>query len=159
VAELAATKIVLPGGRKVRLSTSSAPSPILRGAAHLHAARTASAVVAFADLPRRRARATCASRPWRAPRSTSCAPPIPASPSQLIDNTVELYTVGNYTSAMTTLLEGALARRLVVFLFLRDWRATVIAAVALPLSIIPTFWAMDMLGFSLNLVSLLAITS
>ena len=47
---------------------------------------------------------------------------------------------------------------IVVFIFLRDWRATLIAAIALPLSIIPTFWAMDMLGFSLNLVSLLAIT-
>ena len=47
---------------------------------------------------------------------------------------------------------------LVVFLFLRDWRATLISAIALPLSVIPTFWAMDALGFSLNLVSLLAIT-
>ncbi len=45
-----------------------------------------------------------------------------------------------------------------VLVFLKDWRATLIAAVALPLSIIPTFWVMDSLGFSLNLVSLLAIT-
>jgi multidrug efflux pump subunit AcrB len=46
----------------------------------------------------------------------------------------------------------------VVFLFLRDIRATIIAAVSLPLSIFPAFWAMDILGFSLNLVSFLAIT-
>ncbi len=45
-----------------------------------------------------------------------------------------------------------------MFVFLRDLRATVIAAVALPLSIIPTFWAMSAMDFSLNLVSLLAIT-
>ena len=45
-----------------------------------------------------------------------------------------------------------------MFLFLRDLRATIIAAVSLPLSIFPAFWVMDLLGFSLNLVSLLAIT-
>jgi multidrug efflux pump subunit AcrB len=59
---------------------------------------------------------------------------------------------------MLTLIEGAALAVLVVFIFLRDMRATIISAVALPLSIIPTFWAMDMMGFSLNLVSLLAIT-
>jgi len=41
---------------------------------------------------------------------------------------------------------------------LRDFRATVIAAISLPLSIFPAFWVMDILGFSLNLVSFLAIT-
>ena len=69
------------------------------------------------------------------------------------------YTLGTYHSAMKTLIEGAiLADRSWCFIFLRDWRATLIAAIALPLSIIPTFWAIDVLGFSLNLVSLLAIT-
>ena len=56
------------------------------------------------------------------------------------------------------LLEGAALAVLVVFIFLRDWRATLIAAIALPLSVLPTFWAMQLMGFSLNLVSLLAIT-
>ena len=75
----------------------------------------------------------------------------------LIDTSVD-YTLGNYHSAMETLIEGALLSVLVVFLFLRDWRATLITAVALPLSVFPTFWVMNVLGFSLNLVSLLAIT-
>ncbi|ODT12906.1 MAG: ABC transporter permease, partial [Kaistia sp. SCN 65-12] len=75
----------------------------------------------------------------------------------IIDNTVH-YTYGNYESAMDTLYEGAILAILVVLLFLRDWRATLVAAVALPLSAIPTFWALSMLGFSLNLVSLLGIT-
>lgn len=75
----------------------------------------------------------------------------------LIDNTVS-YTKGVYVSTMKTLIEGAILAVLVVFVFLRDMRATVIAAIALPLSVIPTFWAMSMFGFSLNLVSLLAIT-
>ncbi len=68
------------------------------------------------------------------------------------------FTQGNYDAAIDTLLEGALLSVIVVFLFLRNWRATLISAVALPLSAIPTFWVMDMLGFSLNLVSFLALT-
>ena len=59
---------------------------------------------------------------------------------------------------MKTLIEGALLAIIVVLIFLRDWRATLIAAIALPLSVLPTFWVMELLGFSLNLVSLLAIT-
>ena len=76
---------------------------------------------------------------------------------RLVDDNVS-YTEGNYRSAMSTLLEGAALSVVVVFLFLRDWRATLIAAVALPLSIVPTFFAIDLLGFSLNILSLLAIT-
>jgi len=75
----------------------------------------------------------------------------------LVDDNVS-YTAGNYHSAMHTLLEGAVLSIVVVFLFLRDWRATLVAAVALPLSIIPAFFALDLLGFSLNILSLLAIT-
>ena len=74
-----------------------------------------------------------------------------------VDNSVD-YTEGNYDSAMETLLEGAGLSVLVVLIFLRDIRATLVSAIALPLSIIPAFWAIDMMGFSLNLVSLLGIT-
>jgi len=74
-----------------------------------------------------------------------------------IDDAVA-YTKGNYLAAMETLIEGAVLAVLVVLLFLRDLRATLICAVALPLAAIPTFWAMSMMGFSLNLVSLLGIT-
>lgn len=63
----------------------------------------------------------------------------------------------SYDSSMTMLWEGALLAVIVVWWFLRDIRATFIAAVALPLSIIPTFAAMQWLGFSLNLVTLLAL--
>jgi hydrophobe/amphiphile efflux-1 (HAE1) family protein len=74
-----------------------------------------------------------------------------------VDDTV-FYTYGNYEAALHTLLEGALLAVLVVLLFLRNWRATLIAAMALPLSAVPTFYVMELLGFSLNLVSFLAIT-
>jgi multidrug efflux pump subunit AcrB len=76
---------------------------------------------------------------------------------QLIDTSVD-FTKGNYDAAISTLFEGAALAVLIVFIFLRDLRATIIAAVSLPLSIFPAFWVMDLLGFSLNLVSFLAIT-
>jgi multidrug efflux pump subunit AcrB len=76
---------------------------------------------------------------------------------KLIDTSVE-FTKGNYEAAISTLFEGAILAVVVVLLFLRDIRATIIAAISLPLSIFPAFWAMDILGFSLNLVSFLAIT-
>src|SRR6187455_2607801 len=76
---------------------------------------------------------------------------------KLIDTSVD-FTKGNYEAAISTLFEGAILAVIVVMLFLRDIRATIIVAVSLPLSIFPAFWAMDMLGFSLNLVSFLAIT-
>jgi multidrug efflux pump subunit AcrB len=75
----------------------------------------------------------------------------------MVDDTV-FYTYGNYKAAIHTLIEGSILAVLVVFAFLRNWRATLISAVALPLSAIPTFWVMDLLGFSLNLVSFLALT-
>ncbi|MBP1861275.1 efflux RND transporter permease subunit [Rhizobium herbae] len=75
----------------------------------------------------------------------------------MVDDAV-YFTYGNYEAALHTLLEGSILAVIVVLLFLRNWRATFIAAVALPLSAIPTFWIMDLMGFSLNLVSFLALT-
>jgi len=71
-------------------------------------------------------------------------------------NTVK-YTKSQYASSMQALIEGAVLAVVVVFLFLRDWRATFISAVAIPLSAIPTFFFMDLLGFNLNFLSLLAL--
>ncbi|XUY26138.1 efflux RND transporter permease subunit [Agrobacterium sp. rho-8.1] len=76
---------------------------------------------------------------------------------EMVDDSV-YFTYGNYEAALNTLVEGSILAVIVVLLFLRNWRATLIAAVALPLSAIPTFWVMDVLGFSLNLVSFLALT-
>ena len=63
-----------------------------------------------------------------------------------------------YDGSMHLLYEGALLAVLVVWLFLRDWRATFVSAVALPLSVIPAFIGMHWLGFSLNVISLLALS-
>ena len=56
------------------------------------------------------------------------------------------------------MIEGAVLAVLVVFLFLRDWRATFISALAIPLSAIPSFWFMELLGFDLNQMTLLALS-
>lgn len=68
------------------------------------------------------------------------------------------YTEDSYKESMKTLLEGALLTVLVVFVFLRSWRATVVAAIALPLSIFPTFVVMQLLDYTLNSITLLALT-
>jgi multidrug efflux pump subunit AcrB len=59
---------------------------------------------------------------------------------------------------MLMLFEGAALAILVVWLFLRDWRATVISASALPLAVIPTFLGLYLMGYTLNILTLLALT-
>ncbi|MEI9965008.1 MAG: efflux RND transporter permease subunit [Caulobacteraceae bacterium] len=70
-----------------------------------------------------------------------------------VDNTRQ-----NFAATEHTLLEGMVLAAIVVFLFLRDWRATLITAVAMPVSLIPTFASMVLFGFSLNTITLLALT-
>jgi multidrug efflux pump subunit AcrB len=67
-------------------------------------------------------------------------------------------TEAQYDTAMRALYEGGLLTLIVVWLFLRDARSTWVAAVALPLSIIPTFLVMHLVGYTLNTVTLLALT-
>ena len=64
----------------------------------------------------------------------------------------------SFEGSMILLLEGAILAVIVVFLFLRDWRATFVSATALPLSLIPAFIGMSYLGFSLNTVTLLSMS-
>ncbi|PVX28027.1 efflux RND transporter permease subunit [Sphingomonas pokkalii] len=73
-------------------------------------------------------------------------------------NNQSKYALEQYHTAMEAMIEGAVLAVVVVFLFLRDWRATVISALAIPLSAIPSFWFMDMLGFTLNQMTLLALS-
>ena len=66
--------------------------------------------------------------------------------------------IDNYEGSLALLYEGAVLAVLVVWFFLRDWRATLVATVALPLSAIPAFIGMWWLGFSLNGVTLLSLS-
>jgi multidrug efflux pump subunit AcrB len=63
-----------------------------------------------------------------------------------------------FDASMTMLYEGAILAVIVVWLFLRNWRSTLVSAVALPLSAIPAFIGMAYLGFSINTVTLLALS-
>jgi multidrug efflux pump subunit AcrB len=74
-----------------------------------------------------------------------------------VANTVDL-SQSEYDAAMRMLYEGTILAVIVVWLFLRDWRATIVSAVALPLSIIPTFIVLSILGYTLNVLTLLALT-
>ena len=67
-------------------------------------------------------------------------------------------TRANYEATLHVLIEGMILAAIVVFLFLRNWRATAIAAIAMPLSLIPTFTAIQLMGFSLNSITLLSLT-
>ncbi len=64
----------------------------------------------------------------------------------------------NFDGSMSLMYEGAILAVLVVWLFLRDWRATLISATALPLSMIPAFAAMHLMGFTVNIVTLLSMS-
>ncbi|WP_341234073.1 efflux RND transporter permease subunit [uncultured Sulfitobacter sp.] len=155
VAQLAATPITTSPGRTVRLddlgtvfdgSTETTSFAMLDG----------QPVVAF-GIFRSTGASDLTAGDNAKERLAELGEEYPNASFSLIDDATT-YTEGNYHSAMDTLYEGAALAIIVVFLFLRNWRATIITAVALPLSIIPTFMVMQYLGFSLNTVSLLGIT-
>ncbi|AXH63254.1 MULTISPECIES: efflux RND transporter permease subunit [Providencia] len=75
----------------------------------------------------------------------------------LVSSTVK-YTESSFTLTIQTLLEGAFLTIVIVFFFLKSWRATLVAAVALPLSILPTFFILMLFDYSLNSITLLALT-
>ncbi len=153
--DLAATPITLGGGGAVRLDDLGR---VFEGAADAatFAMFNGQPVVAFGVF-----RATGASDLTAGDnakeRIADLSAAYPNATFTLIDDATT-YTNSTYHSAMETLYEGAALAVIVVFLFLKNWRATIITAVALPLSIIPTFIVMQYLGFSLNTVSLLGIT-
>ena len=155
IADLAALPIALPGGRKVRLDELGT---VTDGAAE---PRTFTRlfdepIVAF-GVTRAKGASDVTVDEKVAARLAQIQAAHPEIKFSKVDTQVD-NELGSYHSTMETLIEGALLAVVVVFIFLRDLRATIVTAIAMPLSIIPTFWMMDAIGFSLNLVSLLAIT-
>lgn len=155
IADLAATPITLSGGGSVRLDDLGTVSDGAEDAASF-AMFNGQPVVAFGVFRATGASDLTAGDNAKA-RIAELAKAYPNTTFALIDDATR-YTESTYHAAMETLYEGAALAIIVVFLFLKNWRATLITAVALPLSIIPTFIVMQMLGFSLNTVSLLGIT-
>ena len=155
VSDLAATQIALPGDRKVRLDQLGTVSDSFEEP-RTFATLDGQPVVAFAISRSKGASETVVAKLVEA-KLAEMHQRYPNVAVKLIDSSV-VHTEQAYHSTMKTLIEGAILAVLVVFIFLRDIRATLIAAIALPLSIIPTFWFLETAGFSLNLISLLAIT-
>jgi hydrophobe/amphiphile efflux-1 (HAE1) family protein len=155
IADLGATRIALPTGGEVRLDDLGLVADTI--AEPRTFARFNGAPVVGVSILRAKGASDVVVADAVAAKIEAIKAANPEIELKLIDSSVT-YTLGNYDAAMHTLYEGAILAVIVVFLFLRDFRATIIAAVTLPLSIFPAFWVMDVLGFSLNVVSLLAIT-
>jgi hydrophobe/amphiphile efflux-1 (HAE1) family protein len=81
----------------------------------------------------------------------------PAVHLTVIFSTV-VHTLQTYHSALSALVEGSVLAVMVVWFFLRNWRATMIAALAIPLSAVPTFAFMQWMGFTLNQITLLGLS-
>jgi hydrophobe/amphiphile efflux-1 (HAE1) family protein len=155
VEELANRTIVLPGGRKTRLKEIAM---VTDGAAEARSfARLDGKPVVTFGVYRAKGFSDVAVAEAVTTRLQGLAKEQPELSVSEIDSTVR-YTRTDYRATMQTLTEGAILAVVVVLIFLRDFRATAISVLAIPLSILPTFWVMDILGFSLNAVSLLAIT-
>ena len=148
------TQIALPGGRFVKLADLGEVKDSNSRAAldrkderppgrHLHVQRAkgSSEVTAYDDG----LEGAAASSRRRIRRSAS---PRSSTPSTTPRRSI--------TSAMEGLIEGAILAVLVVLLFLRDIRATPISALAIPLSAIPAFWFMSLMGITLNFMSTMA---
>jgi multidrug efflux pump subunit AcrB len=153
--ELEDFAIALPDGRSVRLGTLARISDAAADPTQV-ALLDGRPVVAF-SISRTRGSSELKVAEGVDAALAQLAKATPGVKFQLVTSTVG-ETERSYHSSMEMLVEGALLALAVVWLFLRDWRATWISAVALPLSIIPTFAVMYWLGFSLNMITLLALS-
>lgn len=153
--ELGALQIALADGRRVRLDQVATVSDTIaerRSAALLNGAP----VVGFEIVRARAAGETAVAEGVRAEIEALKAahPDVEVVEAfNFVDPVQE-----NFDGSMLLLYEGAVLAVIVVWFFLRDWRATFVAAVALPLSVLPTFGVMWLMGFSLNTVTLLSLS-
>src|SRR5690606_3340971 len=155
VRDLAALPILLPDGRSIRLDTIA---EVRDQAAERRAVALLDGeeVVGFQIVRAWGASALDVAKESRA-RVEQLGAEYPQVRFAEASSTVN-YIQESFDASMEMLIEGAILAIVVVWLFLRDWRATLVAAVALPLSIIPTFWAIYVLGYSLNILTMLALT-
>ena len=156
-AELAAMDIVLGDGRHVRLDQIASVQPTTSPNGAARRCSTASRWSASKSRAARGAGEVEVADSVAVVPRPACAPNTRTSRSPEAFNFVDP-VIENYEGSMWLLIEGAILAVIVVWLFLRDARATFVAATALPLSIIPTFAAMYLMGFTINVVSLLSLS-
>jgi multidrug efflux pump subunit AcrB len=152
--ELSAMNIALPDGRRYRLDQLARVSDTKAKQSGM-ALVNGQAVVAFEITRTKGASEITVANGVRAAVAKLNETHSTIKIDEVIDNVAVVQE--NFNGSMELLYEGALFAILVVWWFLRDWRATIVSASALPLSIIPTFIGMYYFGFTINTVTLLAL--
>ncbi len=152
--ELAAMEIPLPDGRHVRLDQVARVLDTVAEPRAL-AEQDGRRVVAFEVFRTRGAGEIDVANGARAAMEQLKKENPKLIITEVIDNSFSVEE--NFDASMHMLYEGALLAVLVVWWFLRDWRATLIAAAALPLSVIPAFLGQYLFGYTLNTVTLLSL--
>src|SRR5450830_180595 len=152
--ELSRVEVPLPDGRHVRLDQVA---NVLDSVAEPRSVATQDgcSVVGFEVFRTKVASEVEVARGVRAAVAELQANNPTISLTQAIDNAQPV--AENFQGSMELLFEGALLAILVVWWFLRDWRATLVSAAALPLSVIPTFLGLKYFGYTLNTVTLLSL--
>jgi multidrug efflux pump subunit AcrB len=152
--QLAAMDIPLPDGRRVRLDQIAKVSDTVAEPRSL-AEQDGKRVVGFEIFRTKGASETKVAEGTRAAVAELQAAHANVALKEVIDNAQPVEE--NFDGSMELLYEGAILAVLVVWWFLRDWRATLVAAAALPLSVIPAFLGQYLFGYTLNTVTLLSL--
>ncbi|SHG40711.1 efflux RND transporter permease subunit [Massilia sp. CF038] len=153
-AELAAMDIPLPDGRRVRLDQVAKVTDTVAEPRSI-AEQDGKRVVGFEVFRTKGASEIAVAKGARAAIAELQGTHANIEMKEVIDNAFPVEE--NFDGSMELLYEGALLAVLVVFWFLRDWRATLVAAAALPLSVIPAFLGQYWFGYTLNTVTLLSL--
>jgi len=152
--QLAAMDIPLPDGRRVRLDQVATVSDTVAEPRSL-AEQDGKKVVGFEVFRTKGASEIAVAAGARAAIAELQKEHANIALKEVIDNAFPVQE--NFTGSMELLYEGAILAVLVVWWFLRDWRATLVAAAALPLSVIPAFLGQYWFGYTLNTVTLLSL--
>ncbi|NYE61587.1 multidrug efflux pump subunit AcrB [Duganella sp. 1224] len=153
-AELAAMELPLPDGRRVRLDQVATVTDSVAEQRAI-ALQDGKPVVGFEVFRTKGASETAVASGVRAAIAELQKNNPRVELTQVIDNAHPVQE--NFDGSMELLYEGAILAVLVVWWFLRDWRATVVAAAALPLSVLPAFLGIYLFGYTLNTVTLLSL--
>jgi multidrug efflux pump subunit AcrB len=151
--QLSQTQIALPGGRFVRLADLGDVKDSNSEQRSMAKMNGRQVVTFMIQRAKGSSEVTAYDNAWRELRKLEKE--NPKVHFSEVFNTVD-YTKAQYRSAMEGLIEGAALAVLVVLLFLRDIRATAISAVSIPLSAIPAFWFMSLMGITMNFMSTMA---
>src|SRR4051794_13665706 len=151
--QLSQTEIALPGGRFVRLADLGEVKDSNSEQRSIAKMNGRQAVTFMIQRSKGSSEVTAYDAAWKELRKIEKENPKVRFAE--VFNPVD-YTKSKYRSAMEGLVEGAALAVLVVLLFLRDIRATAISAIAIPLSAIPAFWFMSMMGITMNFMSTMA---